>query len=211
LTNENVAFGTTGVNNREAVSAAVGVAITYVGLAGWISWMMPSLWSRQICFCIMIATLSSGGFLLNNTIAGFWTTASVRQHEIIATIRQELPTPQPDTTVILDGACPYVGPGIVFECYWDVTGVLRTYFRDPSLHGDIIKRNTRITDSFLVTSIYSEKKYYPYSDRLLVFDLNTKTIHQLGSFEAAKQYFERLNPGHNDCANGVEGDGVWIF
>jgi hypothetical protein len=211
LTNSNVAFATTGINNREAIAAALGVAMVFVAAIGWFSWVLPSPQVRRISFCFLVALLCSGGFLLNNTIAVFWITASRQQREIITAVRQKFSTLPPDTTLILDGVCPYTGPGIVFECYWDVSGMLRTYYHDSSIRGEVAKRNLQVSEQGLYTRIYGEKKYYPYSDQLFVFNVWQNETYGLKDAEAARLYFQNSSPGRSTCPDGSEGDGAPIF
>ena len=210
LTNSNFALATTGINNRLAIAGALGVAILFVAVIGWVSWMLPSPRLRLGLFSLLVALLGGAGFLLNNTIAAFWIAASRQQKETISAVRQQLSALPPETTLILDGVCPYTGPGIVFECYWDVGGMLRTYYHDPSIRGDIAKRNVQASDQGLYTRIYGEKKYYPYSEKLMLFDVGQNKVYGLKDFEAARLYFQASSPARNACPDG-EGDGAWIF
>jgi hypothetical protein len=210
LTNSNFALATTGINNRLAIAGALGVAILFAAVIGWVSWMLPSPRLRLRFFSLLVALLCGSGFLLNNTIAAFWIAASRQQEEIISAVRQQFSTLAPETTLILDGVCPYTGPGIVFECYWDVGGMLRTYYHDSSIRGDFAKRNLQVSEPGLYTRIYGEKKYYPYSDKLILFDIGQKKVYVLKDFEAARLYFQASSPARNACVDG-EGDGAWIF
>ena len=209
LTNTNLEFATTGINNRVAVAAALGVAVLFVALIGWISWVLPSPRMRTTSFCLLVTLLCTSGFLLNNLIGAFWSAASRQQQEIIVAIRQQFPTLQPETTLILDGVCPYTGPGIVFECYWDVSGMLRTYYHDPSLRGDIANRNLEIAEQGVYTKIYSKQKFYPYLDNLILFDVGRNEVYGLKNADAARLH---LNLEHNrKCPEGSEGFGASIF
>jgi hypothetical protein len=212
LTNAQVGFTTTGVMNRTAIAAALGVAISFVSLIGWISWTLPSIRSRRFALSLLISLLCAGGFLINNTIAVFWIAASRQQQEIIAAVREEFSLLPSDTTLILDGLCPYRGPGIVFECYWDVSGMLKTYYHDTSLRGDIVKRNMTIDEDGLRTSIYGEKRFYPYSDKLLLFHIGRSETYHLIDADSARGYFQVIDPDYtNICPEGDEGYGTSIF
>jgi hypothetical protein len=48
------------------------------------------------------------------TVAGFWDQAYDRQVETIADIQRAVPTMKPGSALLLDGECPYIGPGTVF-------------------------------------------------------------------------------------------------
>jgi hypothetical protein len=212
LTNSQVGFTSTGVMNRTAIAAAVGVAISFVAVIGWISWMLPSPHGRRWAFALMVGVLCVSGFLLSNRIAKFWADASDDQQRVIAAVRQEFPTLPSNTTLVLDGLCPYTGPGIIFECYWDVGGMLRTHYHDTSLRGDIIRSNTRIEEEGLCTFIYSEKKFYPFGDNLLIYNVRQNRTYRIGDSASAHYYFQVLNPDYQSgCPEGSEGYGVAIF
>ena len=211
LTNSQVGFTATGIKNRSAIAAAIGVAISFVAVIGWVSWLLPSFRASRTLFAFLISSLCVGGFLINNTIAGFWTDAYRQQREIISAVRDEFPVMEPDTTLILDGACPYSGPGIIFECYWDVGGMLKTYYRDVSLKGDMVRKNLKVEEDGLYTSIYGERKLYPYSESLVVFDVGQRKTYRLPDAESARRYFGALTSDKNKCPPGDEGYGAPIF
>jgi hypothetical protein len=212
LTNSKVGFSSTGVYNRSAIAAALGVAMSFVGVIGWVCWLLPSLRLRRSAFCLLVSLLCVGGYLLNNTIATFWIVASRQQQEVIAAVRQQFPTLRSETTLILDGMCPYTGPGIIFECYWDVGGMLKTVYHDPSLKGDIIRRGIRIEEDGLYTRMYSEERFYPYSDNLILFHLGTNRSYQLSDVDSARRYFQAVNPDYKtSCLGAGEGYGAPIF
>ena len=212
LTNSQVGFSPTGVYNRSAIAAALGVAISFVGVIGWVSWVLPSPRVRRSVFCLLVSLLCAGGYLLNNTIAGFWIDASREQKDIIAAVRRQFPTLPPGTTLLLDGVCPYTGPGIVFECYWDVSGMLKMYYGDPGLKGDIVKHNLRIEEQGLFTSIYNERRLYPYSEKLFVFHVGQNKFYQLSDADAARRYFQDVNPDYkSNCPEAEEGYGAPIL
>ena len=211
LSNGNVAFATTGINNRLAIAAVLGVAIIFTAMIGWICWVLPSKRIRRFSFCLLVAFLCSGGFLLNNITASYWLAAARQQQGVIDAVRHQFSTLAPETTLILDGICPYTGPGIVFECYWDVGGMLRTEYHDSSIRGDVIKPNVQVTEQGLYTRIYGEKTYYPYSDQLLVFNLSNNEVYILKDAEAARRYLQNVRLDDRACPEGTEGEGVPIF
>jgi len=211
LTNSQVGFTPTGVKNRTAIAAAVGVAILYSSVIAWLSWILPSRRLGRFLLPLLISVLSVSGFLINNTIARFWTAASRQQQKVIASVRQEFPTLPSQTTVILDGQCPYTGPGIVFECYWDVGGMLKTYYHDTSLRGDIVRRNIQIEEEGLYTSIYGERQFYPYSDKLVLLDLGQNRTYPLTNAGDAQRYFQVIHPDYKGKCEGDEGYGSSIF
>jgi AAA family ATP:ADP antiporter len=67
--------------------------------------------------------------------------------------------------------------------------MLKTYYHDVSLRGDIVRKNLRVEEEGLYTSIYGEKKLYPYNDKLLLFDLEQNKVYRLSDAESARHYF----------------------
>jgi hypothetical protein len=214
LTNTNALITPTGINNRIALASAVGVAISLVGGIGYASTFLPSNQLRRRGFCILIALLCTSGFIINNTLASFWVDSYRQQQAIIADIRQRFPTLPSESTLILDGICPYAGPAVVFESSWDLAGALMIFYRDRSLHADIVTPNMKIEEDGLASIMYGGANYthHPYSNKLFVYHIGRKTTHYLTDVQAARRYFQTFNPDFdNDCPPGREGFGVQLF
>jgi Carbohydrate binding domain len=186
---DQVGFSTTGLNNRSAIAASVGIAVSFIGGIGWLSSLQPSKLLFTSVFCFLVTLLCTFGFLINNTIAKFWILASHNQQEVVAKIREHFPYLAPGTTLILDGVCPYVGPGVVFETYWDVGGMLQILYGDSTLKGDIVKDKIEIKEEGLRTTIYEEKFLYPYSKKLLIYHVGRNKAIQLTDADTARRYF----------------------
>lgn len=214
LTNRNALITPTGINNRINLASAVGVALSLVGGIGWTSTFVPSNQLRKRCFCILIALLCTSGFVINNTLASFWIDSYRQQQEILTDIRQRFPTLPAETALILDGVCPYAGPAVVFESSWDLAGALILFYRDRSLHADVVTPNLKIEEHGLATIMYSGANYthHPYSQKLFVYHFGRKTTHHLTDAQTARGYFQTFNPDYsNGCPPGREGFGVPVF
>jgi hypothetical protein len=206
-----IGFSPTGADNRLAIAAAVGVALSQVGGLGFLSSVFHSQKLKRFLFSIGIALLSTSGFLITNTIASFWTSAYGQQLEILADIRQHVLTLPAGTTLLLDGVCPYNGPGIVFESPWDLTGALSISYDDPSIRADIVTPKLRVREDGISTTIYSHESFYPYK-QLLIYHFGQKKAYQLTDKQSALAYFAKFNPDHSSgCPKGHEGGGVPIF
>jgi MFS family permease len=158
LTNTNALITPTGIVNRIAIASAVGVAISLVGGIGWVSTFLPSNQLRRRCLCILIALLCTSGFIINNTLASFWIDSYRQQQAIIADIRQRFPTLPSESTLILDGICPYAGPAVVFESSWDLAGALMTFYRDRTLRADVVTPNLKVEENRLSTVLSLQRK-----------------------------------------------------
>jgi hypothetical protein len=211
LTTSDIGFDTTGINNRTAIAATTGVAWTFVAAIGWVTTWLRNEARRAQAFCALTALLAATGCLVTNGIATFWVQAAERQEVVIDAVRRAAPSLPPGTTVLLDGVCPYVGPSIVFETWWDAGGMLRLRYGDRSLTGDVIKANTEVTPGGVRTILYDDViQTYPFSGRLRVVDVATGQLHTLDTIEAARRYFAESR-AVAECPPGREGYGVRIF
>jgi hypothetical protein len=194
---------TTGINNRVAIAASVGVALCLVGVAGWIARFVSSSYTANRVFCLAIGLLTGSGFLINNTIASYWVAAYKKQQAILHDTRAQFPTLPKGSTLILDGFCPYVGPGIVFEMNWDVTGALGVMYRDGSLRGDVVKPWLQVTQGGI--SLDGNSIAYPY-DSLFVYNVRRNTGYRLKNADVAREYFSMFTPDHNsECPSEYTG------
>ena len=165
LTNRNVHVGvTTGIGNRIAIAAAIGVALSLVGAFGWISDIWTSIRTRRLCFCALVTVFCMSGFLINNGVASFWITAYEKQQVVLADIKREFPTLDAGTRFILDGVCPYVGPAVVFESSWDLQGALRLLYRDDTISANVVKPGLALNERGLTSSIYGFQDHYSYGE-----------------------------------------------
>lgn len=212
LTNTNLQLTDTGLGNRTAIAATVGVALSLVGALGLISTMVPSERARRGSFSALVALLCVAGFLVIQTIAPFWVEAYRQERAIVADIRQHFPALPSRSVLILDGVCPYVGPAIVFESSWDLSGALTIFYADKTLVADVVTPNMTVGENGLRTVIYeSAERDYPYGN-LLIYHYGRKEVHPLPDAEAARRYFEAFNPDRSGgCPHGHEGRGVPIF
>ena len=211
LTNWNVGFSPAGIINRTAAAAAIGVALVFVGLAGYASTWLRSDRLRRLGFAGTVALLCGTGTLINDTIAAFWVAAYAKERSVLQDIRQAFPSVQPESTLILDGVCPYDGPAIVFESAWDLAGALLLHYGDYTVQADVVTPRLAVGEDGLDTSLYGAAHHYPYG-RLFVYNATDKTVHRLRTAEDARRYFIEVSPDRGRrCPSGHEGYGARIF
>jgi hypothetical protein len=210
LTNYNVQFTPTGISNRSAIAATLGAAIVITGTAGWlVTWLVtPRL--VALAFAALVTLVTTSGFLAINALASKWVEAYGVERRILADVRRHFPSLPPNSTLLLDGACPYIGPAIVFESYWDLAGALQFMYRDETLLADVVTPQLQVNDDGLSTSIYSMRKTYPYSTMLVVYDAASGAAQSLPDAATARAYFGRSARGAS-CPTGQEGMGVRLF
>ncbi len=211
FTNNQVGFSPTGIENRVAIGAAIGVAMTIIGLVGWVSRIFLSDKYSRVFFSIIIAIVCTGSFLTVNTIASFWVEANNKSQIVLKDIHEQFPLVARKTTIIVDGVCPYVGPAPVFEADWDLKGALQTYYLDSTLRADIVTPRLRVNEKGLSTTIYTFTTTYPYKN-LYIYNYKNKQIFQIENSGQAYDYFSKYNSDYNNgCPNAEAGNGVSIF
>ena len=202
----------TGIANRISIAAAVGVAMTFTGGAGLACALLPSAWLRRSVFPSAIALLCVCGFLIINVNAKFWIAAYAEQRRVLADIHANITSLPAGSTLILDGVCPYIGSGIVFESSWDLAGALQIIYHDPTLRANVVTPKLRVGEGGLTTSMYGTPHHHRYGDDLLLYDLRRKTVHRLVDAETTRRYFAARKSDHSaECPEGIEGEGVTPF
>jgi hypothetical protein len=185
---DRIGFSSAGLDNRVAIAAAIGVALSFVGILGRFSALFDSILSRKRTFCFLVALLCTFGSIVINTVASFWMTAYRQQQSILADIRERIPT-LAGSTLILDGVCPEIGPAIVFKSHYDLAGALIMTYQDPALQADVVTPNLHIEEN----GISVRRRFYSYDRKLVLYNFARKTIHPLNDLEAARRYSQILS------------------
>jgi hypothetical protein len=210
LTNYNVQFTPTGIANRTAIAATLGAALVIVGSCGLLVVWLPARRLVRLTFTALIAAVATCGFLVINSVAAQWVAAYGVERRVLSGIRRQFPLLPPNSTLILDGVCPYIGPAIVFESYWDLAGALQALYREETLSADVATAHLVVGDEGVITSIYGLRKTYPYSTTLLLYNAGSGVTRPLTDPATARAYFEEpMN--ELSCPRGQEGVGVRLF
>lgn len=214
LVNARILFTSTGINNRVSIAASLGVAVSIVGTFGLITVLtrLGGIWRAGI-FAALVSLLCLSGFLITNALGRSWTEAWQRQQVVLEDIRAHAPRPEPGSVFILDGACPYVGPAIVFESNWDLAGALEVVFNDPTIRADVTSADLKVGSKGLSTTLYgTHHAYYPYGDHLFVYDFERATLTTLPDAHSALTYFAGRGVDSTSlCPTGWAGTGVPVL
>jgi hypothetical protein len=192
LTGANISFTSVGMDNRVNVIAAVGMALIALALVlrGLEFLSAPR---RPSWFAGAVALLAAVGAFVTTTIGGYWQEAAGRQREVLSGLRATLPTDPAQMTVVLDGTCPEIGPGIVFDVHYDLGGALQTIYRDASVQGVVMTREFSVQPRGIVLTTrvynYSGSRLYPYEPTLVLYDARSRQLHSLASLRDARAYF----------------------
>jgi hypothetical protein len=175
-----IAFTPTGIDNRTQVAAALGAALIFTAILSVIS-------IRPRAFAAVVALITAAAFARLSMIENYWAEAPALQERILSAARIDLRTLPANSAVILDGVCPYHGPAVVFET-WDVGGALTLALGRP-VYADTVSPRMSLTPNGLSTSIYKMPDFYPYGERLYVYQPYRHRLVRLDSAAAAKAYF----------------------
>jgi hypothetical protein len=201
----------TGVENRLMIAMTCGTAMAVAGVFGMAVSFLSKDWLRNGLLSLGVGFLCACGLVVIATEASYWRAASQKQRDVLADIRNHFPVLPHGTILLLDGICPYIGPGIVFETHWDTSGALQILYGDPTLAGDVISSKVSVLPNRLVTSIYGEETSYPYNRNLLTYHLGRHRECPLEDSRAAQACLDSGNWRHTSCPAGSEGVGVPIF
>lgn len=211
ITNTNVGFSLIGMENRVAIGAAIGIAISFVSFIGILSNIFRSDKIAKVFFSFTIASICTAYYFTNITIATFWDEAFQQQKIVLSDMIYRVPNLPNNSSILLDGICPYVGPASVFESQWDLLGALQISFPKANLRADIITPTMLIKKEGITTQIYNFTAIYPYKN-LYVYNQKYQLMYPLPNKEVADFYFKMFNPTYNNsCPAGYAGNGVNVF
>jgi hypothetical protein len=204
-----IGFSSTGILNRAAIGAAMGLAAVVVGLIGVASSWGKRPSTRRHLYAGGIALYCSASTLVVGVLGAYWVAAWPPQEHVLEEIRAAMPELPSGSTLLLHGSCPYVGPAIVFESYWDLAGALQVLYRDPTLGADVTGRMT-VASEGVATSLYGSttSAFHRFGPRLMLFDARTGSVIRLTDGSTLSAYLAQ-HPAP-DCG-GTPGQGALIL
>jgi hypothetical protein len=164
---------------------------------------------RPAVFASMVALMVFFGSLRIQQIAGYWSEVPPVTQRIMSAARSDLRSVPAGSSVMLDNVCPYVGPAIVLEGPWDISGALELALGRP-VHGDAVSPRMWLRPTGLATSIYGEPAYYPFGEMLFVYDPARHRVVKLRNLGEARAYFAAARAGRTPCPRAYVGHGVLI-
>jgi hypothetical protein len=192
LVTEEIYFTSAGIDNRVNIVAAIGVAVLALGLVLRAIQSLPA--RRQGAgFAVGLALLAATGTLITSTLADYWGAASARQDEVVPRLIRALPANLQNATVVLDGVCPEIGPGVVFAAPHDLAGVLRSHYQDPTIQANVATTGVVGVESrgLVISAVLpwgAIPLFYPFRRHLYVYDWPRGSIVLLRDAAAARRY-----------------------
>lgn len=202
----------TGVSNRIHIAGTVGAGILLVALAGLAAARAASARSARLAFAAVVAVICCAFSLTVGSLSQYWVDAATEQQAVLDRLERALPELPPSATVVLLGACPYRGPAVVFESYWDLRGALAVRYRQPSLKADVVTPRLHVDGTGLRTTTYGVEQLYPYGPDLYLYDDRTGAVDELSDVRTAER---RIAPVGREvrtgCPAGTEGAGERVL
>lgn len=204
-----------GIDNRVNAVPALGMAVLALGVLLRAAECVRA-GRRSTVLSLGIAALASAGALITSTIAGYWESAYGRQQEVMAQLATALPPNPSGWTVLLDGVCPEIGPGVVYYGTYDLEAALQTTYRDRSIRGTLLTDDVLATDTGLdvgTTWLQTDRRVFRYGPGVFAFDSVRGSLRPMPDRQAALDYLGETPrtrcPPRRGFAWGVR-TGRWI-
>jgi hypothetical protein len=211
LATSQITFTSTGNGNRANMAGALGMAILLVALALRVSGLFARRHTRNRVFSVAVAALCMVGFLVNNALAEFWVRAWEREQSLTSSLQANVPDLPRRAHVLIDGVCPYAGPAVVLETWWDTSGLLQAIYGDETVQGDVTSGEVRIGRRGVMTTVY-DNRFHRYEPRLLLFDTHRNTARPLtDSRTAIRAIGTKYSSDEQRCPEAIPGEGVSVL
>jgi hypothetical protein len=161
-----------------------------VGGLGWLAERLHPA-RRVVLLSASTACVVACGAFVIQTLASFWIEAAERQRKILSAVLADADSIPDAGILILDGACPEVGPVPVFADENDLRNALRLRLGNRPLAADVAAEEMRVDDGMLAIDIRtyrSATRSYPLGSSLLVYDYGRRRLQRLRDSDAARRY-----------------------
>ncbi len=206
LTTPSTSLALSGMGNRTAFAASIGVVLVILGLLALCA--APFGGYRRAVFSLLVGTTVALSALRLATIGSYWAKADDIRASQLRHAREDLAGIPDGSVVLVDGICPYWGPGVVLETDWDATGFL--WFETGRRFIADVATGT-VADGAGVTVSFGERRHvYPYGARLFLYHAPERRLDRLTGRDAAEAALRRGSRRETSCPLGYEAHGVPI-
>ena len=188
IVSADITFESTSLANRVGIAAALGVALSFVAAAGFLSSLVARPRLSSAVFALLVAVLAAIGFLINNTLARFWEEAYVRQQAVLRDMNRQLDQPAAGSVVLLDGICLEHRGAYLFTGERDVESLLRIYYPDQDLEARALSHKPRAEAEGLVVYTHRDLTSFPYDGTLLIYNHDEDATYPIRTAEEAQAY-----------------------
>jgi hypothetical protein len=201
------AISPSGIGNRTAVAAAIGVALVVAGLVYAVAAIPGKAEHRTLALSGLLSITAFFCSVRNADLASHWAQAYRIQKNVLRVAREDLATIPAGSVVILKGICPYVGPGITFETSWDTTGALSLTLQ-KRVKGDVASSRTIIGERGISTTMYDQTEHYAYADAVFVYEPYRRRLVAVKSQRVADREIGSSAEQCNQCPESFVAHGV---
>jgi len=200
----------TGIGNRTAAAASIGVALVWWGA---FEFLVVSVSKNRACFvsAALCALLSGASTLVFFNVAEHWARAWEKEQDVLARIHNRFPNGFSGRTLLLDGVCQYDGPATIFEAAWDLEWALQARYRDSRIRADVVTEDLEVRTADLRTALYGEERLHPYGS-VVAYRPDVDVARMLDSAADAEEFFRRWDDDKSGgCLPGRIGHGADVF
>ena len=197
--------GATGMRNRTAFVAAIGLAMMVYPAVSLLSARWTSVWRRSIA-----ATAASVVLMSMIVIAAegrLWARAWEAQQDILRGIQAARPRLEPAESLVLDASCAYAGPAKIFSEGFDLEWALRYSYGHLAIRADVTHSDMEIRPGgLLFRGVHS--RFFQWQ-HLTIYNAVTRRATRVANRQQAVDYFaHRPQP---QCADWIPGLGASTF
>jgi hypothetical protein len=173
-----------GEQTRGNIAATIGLALLGYAAFRLVERRWPILARAAFAaFCAM-------GLLVQAAVGAMWARAVGEQDKLFAEIEPVARSLRPGDTLLIYGACPYVGAGPVYPYGWDLAGRLHVA-GVPQVNADIVRRLTQLRPDGLAMTINPVAQHVYRYRGLAVYDLDDGSLTRIDSSARAAEFFAR--------------------
>ncbi len=193
-----------GLANRSNIGAAPGAAL--ILLAGMV-WLDRQ---RRGMLGLLTTLFCASGVIVLAAIGVSYARASDKADAIFADIVSAVPAPDPGTTILLEGECPYLGAAPIYPSAYGLSDRLRLHYRMPSPLADAVTPGTQVAAQGLTIREFGSDTLYPYG-RLLIYDRPAHRVVPLRTRADATAWFAAHPAKSSTPCTYREGGGTSLF
>jgi hypothetical protein len=197
-------FSPFGIDNRDNIAASLGLALVGVAAVEALARRFP-LFARAV-FALYCAIGVFVLALVGRTWDAGWTVQNALYERLVAGIG----VPRARDTVVLYGACPYVGAAPVFTSSGELRDRLHYDTRVPGVDAVAVMNGAALTPGGLALTEYGYTQTFPYS-AMTLFDARDGGVARIASYPEARAWFARHPLSESTGCKYRDGDGTPLY
>jgi hypothetical protein len=212
FTNRELIVTSTGIGNRVTIAATGGVALLIASAIVVVCRLLPRV---RLVFPALVAAMAAMALVMIDVLGDYWGQAATDQARLLDQLTAHLATPPPGAIILVDAACFYDGPAIVFDSAWDLRGALIARYGDPTLDANPLPPETQysgvtVAPDGVVVRRGDSIDQYSYTN-LYIYNASEQHVYRLVDATASARYFEDARKRETGCPIGVPGSGVRVI